>query len=82
MSINHHPGDEIPVKVGDTIVGWVTEVRATYVLDDQEYTMVVTEIEDSIVAAAIQEHIQTQRPVFSIVFPRTPGDLDHIFKVS
>lgn len=82
MEINFHPGDQIPVLYCGEVVGKVEEVRATYVLDGQEYTQVTVEVMDDAVRIALSEHIDTQQPVFSIYFPRTPNDIDHIFKVA
>lgn len=83
MSINHHPGDQIPVTAGEhQVVGRVIEVRAVYILDGIEHTQVTVEVEDAVIATAITFHTETGLPPFSIFFPRTPNDIDHIFKVS
>lgn len=83
MEINFHPGDQIPVVDAEKrVIGHVVEVRAVYVLDGQEHTQVTVEVEDSEVQRGIALYTETQRPVFGIFFPRTPNDIDHIFKVS
>jgi len=82
MQINHHPGDQIPVLFRNEVIGRVLEVRAVYILDGIEYTQVTVEVEESIMNEAISQHTQTMQPVFGIFFPRTPNDIDHIFKVS
>lgn len=82
MEINFHPGDEIPVVWGNQIVGRVTKVRAAYILDNQEHTEITAEVLDEVMINAMQEYVQTQRPVLSIFFPRRPNDIDHIFKVA
>lgn len=81
MTINHRSQDKIPVKVGDTVVGWVLEVRITYILDGQEHTQVVMDIEDDALAWGISAHMETQRPIFSVFFPRTAHDTHDIFGV-
>jgi hypothetical protein len=82
MSINHHPGDQIPVLFKDEVIGRVLEVRAVYVLDGIEYTQVTVEVEDHVVGKATAVYGETLQPPFGIFFPRTPNDIDHIFKVS
>jgi hypothetical protein len=63
------------------VVGHVVSVRSAYILDEQVHTEVVVNVRDDVVQSAIRAHMETQKPVLHIHFPRKIEDIEMMFRV-
>lgn len=70
----------VPVFLRNKIVvGHVVSVRSAYILDGQVHTKVVVNVRDDVVQSAIRTHMETQKPVLYVHFPRKIEDIEMMF---